>query len=130
MFKQIFGKRNNVKCRQKNDVLQWEASIKFPLVKITIFTGINFQIHNLGRFISVMKFRPLVWRNNHPYLLADRVEDITDQEKVSKARILRRPRHIKTYSWFSFSVQVPILIFFSFFDNRTLNLGLTLSVCP
>ena len=30
------------------------------------------EIHNLGRFISVMKFRPLVWRTTHPYLLADR----------------------------------------------------------
>jgi len=40
------------------------------------------EVHNLGRFISVMKFRPLIWRNTHPYLLADRVEDITDQEKI------------------------------------------------
>ena len=30
------------------------------------------EIHNLGRFISVMKFRPLVWRSTHPYLIADR----------------------------------------------------------
>ncbi len=38
------------------------------------------EIMNLSRFISVMKFRPLVWRNQHPYLLVDRVEDITDPE--------------------------------------------------
>lgn len=30
------------------------------------------EVHNLARFISVMKFRPLVWRNSHPYILADR----------------------------------------------------------
>lgn len=30
------------------------------------------EIHNLARFISVMKFRPLTWRNSHPYVLADR----------------------------------------------------------
>lgn len=30
------------------------------------------EIHNLGRFISVTKFRPLTWRVSHPYMLADR----------------------------------------------------------
>lgn len=35
------------------------------------------EIINLARFISVMKFKPSNWRNEHPYLLADRVEDIT-----------------------------------------------------
>lgn len=40
------------------------------------------EILNLSRFISVMKFRPLVWRNTHPYVLADRVEDLTDPEAI------------------------------------------------
>ncbi|MCJ1444085.1 MAG: Glycoside hydrolase 2 (Mannanase, beta-galactosidase) [Stictis urceolatum] len=36
------------------------------------------EIHNLSRFISVMKNpRPLVWRNSHPYCLADRFLDLT-----------------------------------------------------
>lgn len=35
------------------------------------------EILNLARFISVMKFRPLKWRNEHPYMLADRVVDLT-----------------------------------------------------
>ena len=30
------------------------------------------EIHNLGRFISVTKFRPLAWRITHPYILTDR----------------------------------------------------------
>lgn len=38
------------------------------------------EVHNLGRFISVMKFRPLQWRTAHPYLLVDRMEDVTDPE--------------------------------------------------
>ncbi|CAG8674507.1 11196_t:CDS:10, partial [Racocetra fulgida] len=42
----------------------------------------NQEIQNLSRFISVMKFRPLIWRNTHPYLVADRVEDLTDPEEV------------------------------------------------
>ncbi|VEU23073.1 DEKNAAC104187 [Brettanomyces naardenensis] len=35
------------------------------------------EILNLTRFISVMKFRPLKWRNEHPYMLVDRVIDLT-----------------------------------------------------
>jgi ribosome biogenesis protein BMS1 len=40
------------------------------------------EIQNLSRFISVMKFRPLVFRNSHPYMLADRMEDLTPREQV------------------------------------------------
>jgi ribosome biogenesis protein BMS1 len=40
------------------------------------------EIQNLSRFISVMKFRPLIFRNTHPYLLADRLEDLTPREQV------------------------------------------------
>ncbi|KAF9049541.1 DUF663-domain-containing protein [Hymenopellis radicata] len=40
------------------------------------------EILNLSRFISVMKFRPLVFRNTHPYLLADRIEDLTPREEI------------------------------------------------
>uniref|UniRef100_A0A8C2BQX5 BMS1 ribosome biogenesis factor n=1 Tax=Cyprinus carpio TaxID=7962 RepID=A0A8C2BQX5_CYPCA len=40
------------------------------------------EVKNLGRFISVMKFRPLVWRTSHPYVVADRMEDLTDPETI------------------------------------------------
>ncbi|CAI5774361.1 ribosome biogenesis protein BMS1 homolog isoform X1 [Podarcis lilfordi] len=40
------------------------------------------EIHNLGRFISVMKFRPLTWQTSHPYVLADRMEDLTNPEDI------------------------------------------------
>ncbi|XP_030765681.1 ribosome biogenesis protein BMS1 homolog [Sitophilus oryzae] len=42
------------------------------------------EIKNLGRFISVMKFRPLIWRQSHSYLLGDRYEDLTNQELIRK----------------------------------------------
>ena len=42
------------------------------------------EIHNLCRFISVMKFRPLTWQSSHPYVLADRMEDITKPELLEK----------------------------------------------
>ncbi|KAK8671512.1 hypothetical protein V6N13_038106 [Hibiscus sabdariffa] len=40
------------------------------------------EIHNLARFISVMKFPPLSWRISHPYILIDRLEDVTPPERV------------------------------------------------
>uniref|UniRef100_A0A182IKC9 Uncharacterized protein n=1 Tax=Anopheles atroparvus TaxID=41427 RepID=A0A182IKC9_ANOAO len=40
------------------------------------------EIRNLGRFISVMKFRPLTWRGAHSYIVADRMEDITNAEQI------------------------------------------------
>ncbi|KAG0147162.1 hypothetical protein CROQUDRAFT_43286 [Cronartium quercuum f. sp. fusiforme G11] len=40
------------------------------------------EIINLTRFISVVKFRPLIFRNSHPYILGDRFEDLTPREQV------------------------------------------------
>ncbi|KAG8955852.1 Glycoside hydrolase 2 (Mannanase, beta-galactosidase) [Tulasnella sp. 424] len=40
------------------------------------------EINNLCRFLGVTKFRPLVFRNSHPYMLADRLEDMTPREQV------------------------------------------------
>ncbi|ODV58904.1 GTPase BMS1 [Ascoidea rubescens DSM 1968] len=42
------------------------------------------EVFNLSRFISTMKFRPLKWRNEHPYLLADRVTDLTHPTLIEK----------------------------------------------
>ncbi|WFD01590.1 Glycoside hydrolase 2 (Mannanase, beta-galactosidase) [Malassezia obtusa] len=42
------------------------------------------EIQNLSRFISVMKFRPLVFRNSHPYFLVDRMEELTPRDLVSE----------------------------------------------
>lgn len=40
------------------------------------------EVKNLGRFISIMKFRPLTWRGTHSYVLADRMEDVTNTEEI------------------------------------------------
>lgn len=43
------------------------------------------EIHNLSRFISVMKNpRPLIWRNSHPYCLADRFLDVTPPAQIEE----------------------------------------------
>lgn len=41
------------------------------------------EILNLSRFVSVMKFRPLKWRNDHSYLLIDRVNDLTNPMDIT-----------------------------------------------
>ncbi|SCV01191.1 LAMI_0G09912g1_1 [Lachancea mirantina] len=62
----------------------------YPGAKLFYLSGVlngrypDREILNLSRFISVMKFRPLKWRNEHPYLLADRVTDITHPEVFEK----------------------------------------------
>lgn len=43
------------------------------------------EVHNLSRFLSIMKNpRPLVWRNSHPYALADRFLDITPPTQIEE----------------------------------------------
>ncbi|XP_004455573.2 ribosome biogenesis protein BMS1 homolog [Dasypus novemcinctus] len=60
----------------------------YPGAKLFYLSGMvhgeyqNQEIHNLGRFITVMKFRPLTWQTSHPYILADRMEDLTNPEDI------------------------------------------------
>ncbi|TFY70335.1 hypothetical protein EVG20_g2672 [Dentipellis fragilis] len=60
--------------------------------KLFYFSGVlngrypDTEIMNLSRFIGVMKFRPLVFRNQHPYLLADRLEDLTPREEIRSSK--------------------------------------------
>ncbi|XP_030059108.1 ribosome biogenesis protein BMS1 homolog isoform X2 [Microcaecilia unicolor] len=60
----------------------------YPGAKLFYLSGMVYEeyqkqeIRNLGRFISVMKFRPLVWQTSHPYVLADRIEDLTNPEDI------------------------------------------------
>ncbi|KYK59447.1 ribosome biogenesis protein [Drechmeria coniospora] len=43
------------------------------------------EIHNLSRFVSVMKNpRPLIWRNAHPYAIVDSFRDITHPAKIEQ----------------------------------------------
>ncbi|KAJ8947823.1 hypothetical protein NQ318_009967 [Aromia moschata] len=62
----------------------------YPGAKLFYLSGIihgeylRNEIKNLGRFLSVMKLRPLKWRSTHSYLIADRYEDLTSQESIRK----------------------------------------------
>ncbi|KAI0161750.1 DUF663-domain-containing protein [Hypoxylon sp. FL1284] len=43
------------------------------------------EVHNLSRFLSVMKNpRPLVWRNSHPYTIIDSFRDITHPTQIEE----------------------------------------------
>ncbi|EPB71545.1 AARP2CN domain protein [Ancylostoma ceylanicum] len=55
------------------------------------------ELHNLVRFISVTKFRPIIWRDAHPYVLCDRYEDITDAEILRENP--KADRTICLYGW-------------------------------
>eukprot|EP01130_Rhizamoeba_saxonica_P001422 TRINITY_DN11282_c0_g1_i2.p1 TRINITY_DN11282_c0_g1~~TRINITY_DN11282_c0_g1_i2.p1 ORF type:complete len:1080 (-),score=316.44 TRINITY_DN11282_c0_g1_i2:87-3326(-) len=55
------------------------------------------EINNLSRFISIQKFRPLIWRNTHPYVLVDRIEDITDPELIRQNK--KNDRKIVVYGY-------------------------------
>ena len=54
------------------DVCTWQGAKLFYLSGMINGEYQKTEVHNLGRFISVMKFRPLQWRSTHPYILADR----------------------------------------------------------
>ena len=55
------------------------------------------EVMNLARFISVMKFRPLIWRNTHPYVLVDRLEDVTHPQLVAEDPATART--VVVYGW-------------------------------
>ncbi|RLN52722.1 hypothetical protein BBJ28_00016464 [Nothophytophthora sp. Chile5] len=58
--------------------------------KLFYFSGITAnkypkgEIQNLSLYIARMKFRPLTWRNAHPYMLADRFEDVTPPDDIQR----------------------------------------------
>lgn len=52
---------------------------------------------NIARHVSVMKFRPLTWQTTHPYVLVDRLEDLSDPEQVRRNR--ESDRRISLYGF-------------------------------
>jgi hypothetical protein len=59
--------------------LSWSIQVRLVLTNMTTqrhdlaaAAAAGPQVLNLARFISVTKTRPLTWRLDHPYLIADR----------------------------------------------------------
>lgn len=42
------------------------------------------EVKQLSLFISRVKYRPLIWRNTHPYIVVDRHEDITHPNHIQQ----------------------------------------------
>ncbi|CAM9509338.1 unnamed protein product, partial [Discosporangium mesarthrocarpum] len=42
------------------------------------------EVRTMALYLSRVKFRPLIWRNTHPYILVDRYEDLTHPTKVEE----------------------------------------------
>ncbi|XP_049852237.1 uncharacterized protein LOC126329994 [Schistocerca gregaria] len=55
------------------------------------------DILNLSRYISLQKYRPLIWRNTYPYVLVDRIMDATDLETVRKNKLVDRKVYFYGY---------------------------------
>lgn len=76
---------NKTKLREQQKLIKhrlWKelyAGAKLFLLTTIVHESYPYkQIQNLARFISVMKFRPILWRDAHPYVVCDRFEDMTD----------------------------------------------------
>ncbi|KII70146.1 Ribosome biogenesis protein BMS1 [Thelohanellus kitauei] len=58
--------------------------------KLLSFSGFRNNLYDkrevfiLTRYFSVSKSIPISWRTTHPYILSDRIEDLTEQESVRK----------------------------------------------
>lgn len=74
----------NTKKRLKNRF--WTEIYKgaklFDFTSVVNGKYLKHEIKRLSMYISRLKFRPLVWRNTHPYVLFDRVEDITPSQTI------------------------------------------------
>lgn len=53
-----------------------------PLLRLSLLVVYVVSSVILTLFASVTQYRPLIWRNTHPYVLVDRHEDVTDPNKM------------------------------------------------
>ncbi|CAI6334080.1 unnamed protein product [Periconia digitata] len=79
----LFRKQEQLKLQKKRLKHRFWSEL-YQGAKLFYLSGVangrypDREVMNLSRFLSVMKNpRPLVWRNSHPYCLADRFLDIT-----------------------------------------------------
>ncbi|KAK5001423.1 hypothetical protein LTR28_012665, partial [Elasticomyces elasticus] len=86
----LFRKQDALKAQKKRLKHRFWSEL-YQGAKLFYLSGVvngrypDREILNLSRFLSVMKNpRPLVWRNSHPYCLADRYLDITPPTAVEQ----------------------------------------------
>jgi ribosome biogenesis protein BMS1 len=86
----LFKKQSTLKAAKKRLKHRFWSEL-YQGAKLFYLSGVlngrypDREIHNLSRFLSVMKNpRPLIWRNSHPYALADRFLDITPPTEIEE----------------------------------------------
>ncbi len=86
----LFKKQETLKLQKKRLKHRFWSEL-YQGAKLFYLSGVvngrypDREIMNISRFLSVMKNpRPLVWRNSHPYCLADRFLDITPPTDIEK----------------------------------------------
>ena len=86
----LFRKQETLKLQKKRLKHRFWSEL-YQGAKLFYLSGVvngrypDREIMNLSRFLSVMKNpRPLVWRNSHPYCLADRFLDITPPTDIEQ----------------------------------------------
>ena len=57
------------------------------------------EVKRLALYIGRVKFRPLVWRNTHPYVLVDRVEDVTPVPRAGEEVQPGGPREVALFGY-------------------------------
>jgi ribosome biogenesis protein BMS1 len=86
----LFKKQETLKLQKKRLKHRFWSEL-YQGAKLFYLSGVvngrypDREIMNMSRFLSVMKNpRPLIWRNSHPYCLADRFLDITPPTDIEK----------------------------------------------
>ncbi|KAF2713113.1 DUF663-domain-containing protein [Pleomassaria siparia CBS 279.74] len=86
----LFKKQDTLKLQKKRLKHRFWSEL-YQGAKLFYLSGVvngrypDREVLNLSRFLSVMKNpRPLVWRNSHPYCLADRFLDITPPTDIEE----------------------------------------------
>ncbi|KAF7190164.1 Ribosome biogenesis protein bms1 [Pseudocercospora fuligena] len=86
----LFRKQDTLKAQKKRLKHRFWSEL-YQGAKLFYLSGVingrypDREVLNLSRFLSVMKNpRPLVWRNSHPYALADRMLDVTPPTEIEK----------------------------------------------
>lgn len=86
----LFKKQDTLRTRKKQLKHRFWSEL-YQGAKLFYLSGVvngrypDREVLNISRFLSVMKNpRPLVWRNSHPYALADRYLDLTPPTDIEQ----------------------------------------------
>eukprot|EP01041_Mallomonas_annulata_P002831 gene2831-5563_t len=61
----------------------YKGAKMFEFTGVTNGKYLKHEVKRLSLYVSRVKFRPLVWRNTHPFVVVDRVEDITPHAAIT-----------------------------------------------